>query len=328
VLRWRQRRKHDDPLPQLVCGYKGSLNLAIRSLFLQLFDVGLVGGFIRANFTTSDMPRRVRGTNSFPTVPSGNQTGRRLNDFTDNNPPVARHHHRTQRDKARVGRNHREGGIEFGNGYGTPASTPTYYLRIYSVSGNTADVAHHVRARIPVSGRRLAEGAGERAAGSEQNYAFRFGIKPDNGGWAALAWPERLRGQAKIDAISIDGGTITPVAATSLSGVRIWSAGGGHQLARHHAMPNPKPMGGNLGNRWNHGGGYRIPARAPFLRRNHRVPAVFRIPCAWDFNSNQTNYEINSRLHGAGKKVVEWSIAAGMYCGDQTIHWDAGWLEN
>ena len=54
---------------------------------------------------------------------------------------------------------------------------------------------------------------------------------------------------------------------------------------------------------------------------------AIRIPCAWDSNPNQTNYQISATYMAQVKQVVDWSIAAGMYVVIND-HWDDGWLEN
>lgn len=80
-------------------------------------------------------------------------------------------------------------GVNSGNGYGTPASTPTYYLRIYSVSGTTASLLITFSAPNPgfTDGDWLQWGGLNVPLATNKTYAFSFGIKPGNGGWAALA---------------------------------------------------------------------------------------------------------------------------------------------
>ena len=102
-------------------------------------------------------------------------------------------------------------GLDSGGGYGTPASTPTYYLRIYSISGSTATLLTSVSAPNPG----FTDGDWLRWTGlnvelaTNNTYAFSFGIRPDGGGYAALAVATNAYAGGEIALIPISGGTIT-----------------------------------------------------------------------------------------------------------------------
>src|SRR5690606_8583707 len=56
-----------------------------------------------------------------------------INYFTDNNPPVGQTFTTGSNPTTLVSLSVKTAGLNSGNGYGTPASTPTYYLRLYSI---------------------------------------------------------------------------------------------------------------------------------------------------------------------------------------------------
>ena len=120
-------------------GYKDGVNTAIRCLVLQLFATGLAGG-LRAQTFTDIHSAPSPGTNDiFQLSTSGNQAWPDgLNYFTDNNPSVGQTFTTGTNAMKLVSVAIKTAGLNSGNGYGTPASTPTYYLRIYSVSNGAA----------------------------------------------------------------------------------------------------------------------------------------------------------------------------------------------
>ena len=61
-----------------------------------------------------------------------------INYYTDNNPPVGQTFTTGTNATRLTAVAIKTAGLNSGGGYGTPATTPTYYLRIYSISGNTA----------------------------------------------------------------------------------------------------------------------------------------------------------------------------------------------
>jgi len=72
-----------------------------------------------------------------------------LNYYTDNNPPPGQTFTTTSTSTNLVSVAIRTGGFDSGGGYGTPGTTPKYYLRIYSVSGNTATLITNYVAANP-----------------------------------------------------------------------------------------------------------------------------------------------------------------------------------
>jgi len=90
-------------------------------------------------------------------------------------------------------------------------------------------------------------------------------------------------------------------------------------------FPNPC-YGWNLGNTLESTWGYPSPTQALFNSAGSAGFNTVRIPCAWDFNANQTNHQINPAYMAQVKQAVDWALAAGM-----TVvindHWDGGWLQ-
>src|SRR5204862_2762425 len=90
-------------------------------------------------------------------------------------------------------------------------STPTYYLRIYSLSGNTATLLISLSAPNPgfTDGDWLKWSGLNVPLGTNKTYAFSFGIKPSGGGWAALAVSTNTYTGGEIATMPVSGGTIT-----------------------------------------------------------------------------------------------------------------------
>src|SRR5674476_1511960 len=107
---------------------------------LQLFAIGLAGVLHAQTFTDIGSAAPSPGTNDISQLSTtGNQTWPDgLNFFTDNNPPVGQTFTTGTNAMKLVSVAIKTAGLYSGNGYGTPASTPTYYLRIYSMSNSTA----------------------------------------------------------------------------------------------------------------------------------------------------------------------------------------------
>src|SRR5208283_1456936 len=72
-----------------------------------------------------------------------------LNYYTDNNPPTGQTFTTGTNAMRLVSVAVKTAGLDSGGGYGTPASTPTYYLSIYSMSGSTATLLVTVSAPNP-----------------------------------------------------------------------------------------------------------------------------------------------------------------------------------
>ena len=256
-------------------------------------------------------------TNGDQTWPDG------LNYFTDNNPPVGQTFTTGTNALNLVSVAIKTAGLNNGNGYGTPSSTPTYYLRIYSMSGSTATLLNTFRAPNPgfTDGDWLKWSGLNVSLGTNKAYAFSFGIQPAGGGWAALAVATNAYAGGEIAIIPISGGAIT-----NGSGFDAVFDLGLRATNSPVVTPWPTPtIGMNLGNTLELGG---IPPNQALF--NAAAAAGFnaiRIPCAWDSNANQTNYQISPTFMAQVKQAVDGAIAAGMYVVIND-HWDDGWLED
>ena len=277
------------------------------------------------------------GTNDIPQLStSGNQTWPDgINYFTDNNPPVGQTFTTGSNALNLVSVAIKTAGLNSGNGYGTPSSTPTYYLRLYSMSGSTATVLITFSAANPgfTDGDWLKWSGLNVPLVTNKTYAFSFGIKPAGGGWAALAVATNAYAGGEIASIPISGGTITTGSSHKFDAV--FDLGLQPTATNIPAsIPLPVPTyGWNLGNTMESTWGVPYPTAAPFYTAANAGFNAVRVPCAWDFNSTTnisggvTNYPINPAFMAQVKQVVDWAIAAGMYVMIND-HWDGGWLEN
>ncbi|HSU55488.1 MAG TPA: cellulase family glycosylhydrolase, partial [Candidatus Dormibacteraeota bacterium] len=266
----------------------------------------------------------------------GNQTWPDgINYFTDNNPPVGQTFTAGTNALNLASVAIKTAGLNSGNGYGTPASTPTYYLRIYSLSGGTATLLISFSAANPgfTDGDWLKWSGLNVPLAANATYAFSFGIKPSAGGWAALAVATNAYSGGEIATVPISGGTITPGGSRKFDAVfDLGFRAGPTNIPA--SMPLPMPTyGWNLGNTLEATWGVPGVSAAPFYTAANAGFNAVRIPCAWDFNATTnisggvTNYPINPGFVAQVKQVVDWAIAAGMYVMIND-HWDDGWLEN
>lgn len=277
------------------------------------------------------------GTNDiYQLSTQGNQTWPDgINYFTDNNPPVGQTFTTGTNALNLVSVAIKTAGLNSGNGYGTPASTPTYYLRIYSMSGSTATLLISFSAPNPgfTDGDWLKWSGLNVPLATNKTYAFSFGIQPTGGGWAALAVATNAYAGGEIATIPINGGTITTGGSHKFDAVFDL----GFRAAPTNipaSTPFPMPTyGWNLGNTMEATWGVPSVSAAPFYTAANAGFNAVRIPCAWDFNAttnitgNVTNYPINPIYMAQVKQVVDWAIGAGMYVMIND-HWDDGWLEN
>ena len=187
---------------------------------------------------------------------SGNQTWPDgINYFTDNNPPVGQTFTTGSTALNLVSVAIKTAGLNNGNGYGTPSSTPTYYLRIYSMSGSTATLLNMFqRAESRFHRWRLAAMERvERAAGSEQNLRIFFRHPADRrrlGG--AGCGHERLRWRRNRRSFPSAAARSRPAAATDLMRYSILVCSPTNSPA---VTPWPMPtIGMNLGNTLELGG--------------------------------------------------------------------------
>ncbi len=184
-----------------------------RSIVLQFFAIGLAGVLHAQTLTDIGTAAPSPGTSDiYQLSTSGNQTWPDgLNYFTDNNPPVGQTFTTGISAMNLVSVAIKTAGLNSGNGYGTPASTPTYCLRIYSMSGSTATLLNTFSAPNPgfTDGDWLKWSGLNVALSANQTYAFSFGIQPSGGGWAALAVATGAYAGGEIAIIPVSGGTIT-----------------------------------------------------------------------------------------------------------------------
>ncbi len=300
----------------------------VRSLILQLFAVGLAGRICAQTFTDSPAAPSP-GTNDISQLStSGNQTWPDgLNYFTDNNPPVGQTFTIGTNAMNLVSVAIKTAGLNSGNGYGTPASTPTYYLRIYSMSNSTATLLITFSAPNPgfTDGDWLQWSGLNVPLVTNKTYAFSFGIQPTGGGYAALAVATNAYAGGEIAVIPTSGGTIITGSSHKFDAVfDLGLRAAATNLPATMPLPNPT-YGWNLGNSLEAIWGYSYPSAAPFYTAANAGFNAVRIPCAWDSNANQTNYQINASYMAQVKQAVDWAIAAGMYVVIND-HWDGGWL--
>ena len=264
------------------------MNLIIRSAILCL-PPALAGSLYAQTLTDLGPAAPSPGTNDISQLStSGNQTWPDgINYFTDNNPPVGQTFTTGTNAMNLVSVAIKTAGLNSGNGYGTPASTPTYYLRIYSISGSTATLLIAFSAPNPgfTDGDWLKWSGLNVPLATNRTYAFSFGIKPSNGGWAALAVATNAYAGGEIVTIPINGGTITTGGSHSFDAVFDL----GLQPAATNlpaTMPLPMPTyGWNLGNSLEAIWGFPYPTAAPFYTAANAGFNAVRIPCAWDFNA-------------------------------------------
>ena len=302
---------------------------------LQVLAIGLAGLLNAQTLTDLGSTAPSPGTNDiYQLSTSGNTTWPDgLNYFTDNNPPAGQTFTTGTNAMKLVSVAIKTAGLNNGNGYGTPASTPTYYLSIYSMSNSTATLLVTVSAPNPgfTDGDWLKWSGLNVSLATNNTYAFSFGIKPSSGGWAALAVATGAYAGGEIALIPISGGTITTGGSHKFDAVFDL----GLQAAATNiptTMPWPNPTYGmNVGNALELNWG--PPNVALFYSAVQNGFNAVRIPCAWDMTgttnitANATNYLINPGYMAQVKHAVDGAIAAGMYVMIND-HWDDGWLQS
>src|ERR1017187_3686894 len=191
------------------------MNLVIRSIFSGLLLAGLTG-VVRAQ-TLADLGSTAPtpGTNDISQLSTQGHTAApnrpdNINYYTDNDPPTGQSCTTGTNAMRLVSVAIKTAGLDSGNGYGTPTNTPTYYLRIYSMSGSTATLLVAVSAPNPgfTDGDWLKWSGLNVALATNKTYAFSFGRQPSGGGYAALAVATNASAGGEIALIPISGGTI------------------------------------------------------------------------------------------------------------------------
>jgi hypothetical protein len=252
-----------------------------------------------------------------------------LNYFTDNNPIAGQTFTTGSSPMNLVSLSVKTAGLNSGGGYGTPASTPTYFLRIYAISGSTATPL--ITFSTPNPG--FADGDWLKWSGmkvpleANKTYAFSVGIKPGNGGWAALAVAANAYAGGEIAMIPVNGGAITTGASHSFDAAFALDLEA-FPPEIPETMPLPMPTYGfNLGNTFEATWGYPSPTQAVLISAANAGFNAVRMPCAWDFNADPNTYQIDPAYMAEVKQAVDWAIAAGLHV-KLNVHWDGGWMEN
>ncbi len=308
----------------------------IQRFVLQLLAIGLAG-VLRAQTLTDLGPAAptpgpndifqlsTQGNTAWPNKPDN------INYYTDNNPPVGQTFTTGTNALNLVSLAIKTAGLDSGNGFGTPSSTPTYYLRIYSMIGSNATLLASFRAPNPgfTDGHWLQWSGLNVPLGTNKTYAYSFGIQPSGGGYVALAVATNAYAGGEIAVIPISGGAITNGVSHRFDAVFDLGLRATNSPA---VTPWPTPtFGMNLGNTLELGGS--PPNQALFNAAVSNGFNAIRIPCAWDshattnITANATNYPINPAYMAQVKQAVDGAIAAGMYVVIND-HWDDGWLEN
>jgi alpha-L-arabinofuranosidase len=199
------------------------VKIATDGFVLHLFAIGLAGGLYGQSFSDITPAAPSPGTNDiFQLSTNGSQTWPDgLNYFTDNSAPAGQTFTTRSNAMNLVSVAVKTAGLNSGNGYGTPASTPTYYLRIYSMSGNTATLLNTFSAPNPG----FNDGDWLQWSGlivplpANKTCAFSFGIKPSSGGWAALDVATNAYPGGESALVPISGGTISTGGSHSFDAV-------------------------------------------------------------------------------------------------------------
>jgi endoglucanase len=313
------------------------MNLVNSRLLLPLIAVTLGGHLCAQTLTNLGVTAPTPGTNDISQLStSGNTTSPDgINYYTDNNPPVGQTFTTGANATRLTSLAIKAAGLNSGGGYGTPATTPTYYLRIYSISGNTATFLIAFSAANPgfTDGDWLKWSGLNVPLAANRTYAFTFGRQTSSGGYAALAVATNKYAGGEIATVPINGGTIATGGSHSFDAVFNL----GLQPAPTNppaSMPLPLPTyGWNTGNTLEATWGVPSRSAALFYTAANAGFNAVRIPVAWNFNATTnvsggvTNYPVNPAFVAQVKQAVDWALDAGMYA-VINIHWDGGWLEN
>ncbi|MEY4917961.1 MAG: hypothetical protein RL616_1874, partial [Verrucomicrobiota bacterium] len=300
---------------------------------LPLLVIGLAGSIHAQTLVNLGAVAPTPGANDISQLSTqGNQTfpdGK--NYYTDNNPPPGQTFTTGTNTMKLVSVAIKTAGLDSGGGYGTPASTPTYYLSIFSVSNSTATLLITFSTANPgfTDGNWLKWSGLNVLLGTNKTYAFTFGRQPSGGGYAAMAVATNAYAGGEMALVPTGGGPITTGNTHKFDAV--FSLG--LQAAPTNipaSMPLPNPCyGWNLGNSLEAIWGYSYPSAAPIYTAANAGFNAVRIPCAWDSNAttNGNTYPINSNYMAQVKQAVDYAIASGMYV-VINVHWDGGWLDS
>jgi len=309
---------------------KSLINKVCRRVIWPFLAVAAGGHLSAQTLTAIGSAAPSPGANDISQLATSNTTWPDgINYFTDNNPIAGQTFTTGSNPMNLVSLSVKTAGLNSGGGYDTPASTPTYFLRIYAISGSTA--THLITFSAPNPG--FIDGDWLKWSGmkvpleANKTYAFSFGTKPSNGGWAALAVAPNAYAGGEIAMIPVNGGTITTGASHSFDAA--FALGLEEFPPEIPAnMPLPTPTYGfNLGNTFEATWGYPHPTQAVLISAANAGFNAVRMPCAWDFNADPNTYQINPVYMAEVKQAVDWAIAAGLHV-KLNVHWDGGWMEN
>lgn len=313
------------------------MNTLIRIILLQLLAAGLTGSLRAQTLTSLGAVAPTPGTNDISQLSSqGNTTmPAGINYYTHNGSPVGQTFTTGTNAMRLTSVAIKTAGLDSGGNYGTPANTPTYYLRIYSISGNTATFLIAFSAANPgfTDGGWLKWSGLNVPLARNRTYAYTFGRQTSSGGYAALAVATNKYTGGQIVAVPINGGAIS-TGNTSIYDA-VFSLGLQPAPTNPPAsMPFPMPTyGWNFGNTLESTWGVPSWTAAPFYTAANAGFNAVRIPVSWNFNSTTnisggiTNYVIKPAWMAQVKKAVDSALDAGMYV-VMNDHWDGGWLDN
>ncbi|MGB7769685.1 MAG: putative Ig domain-containing protein [Verrucomicrobiia bacterium] len=167
----------------------------------------------------SDIYQLSTNGNTAAHSPAGKPDG--LNYYTDNAAPPGQTFTTTGTSTNLTSVAIRTAGLDSGGGYGTPGTTPTYYLRLYTVSGSTATLFQSYTFANPgfTDGDWLKCNNLAVPLSPYTTYAYSFGIKPSSGGWCALAVATNAYSGGEIALITTNGGSMTLGSSHSYDGV-------------------------------------------------------------------------------------------------------------
>jgi hypothetical protein len=192
------------------------MNTAIRSLILPIFAVGLAGNLYAQTLTDMGATAPSPGTNDISQLSTNGNTAwpnkpDNLNYYTDNNPAPGQTFTTGTNAMNLVSVAIKTGGLDAGGGYGTPATTPAYYLNIFSMSGGTATLLATFSAANPgfTDGDWLQWSGLNVSLATNTTYAYSFGRQPSGGGYAAMAVATNAYAGGEMALIPTNGGAIT-----------------------------------------------------------------------------------------------------------------------
>ncbi|MEO7101376.1 MAG: hypothetical protein ABI162_18640 [Luteolibacter sp.] len=160
----------------------------VRSIAILLLGPGLASALSAQTLSSIGTATPSPGPNDISQLVTSSTTRPDgLNYYTDNGSPAGQTFTTGPSAMKLTSLSIKTAGLDSANGYGTPATTPTFYLRIYSISGSTATLL--ISFSAPNPGYR--DGVWLKWSGlnvplqANKTFTFSFGSKPTSGGWAA-----------------------------------------------------------------------------------------------------------------------------------------------